>query len=134
MKLCRVKVQANSLNADIRTFGVVCNQHPCAFVYPWAILWALDNGCCLVVFTPGNLKFRTPAVRFLTTHGQELARHRAFRPIAISILDAFGCFLNEKEMWILLHHCHNHQKFERSRTLGRLTSTFSTPNSLHNAA
>lgn len=90
MKLCRVKVQAYSLNADIRTFGVICNKYPCAFAHLGAILRALDYGCCLVVFTPGNLKFRTPAVRFLTTHGQELARHRAFRPITIRILDAFG--------------------------------------------
>lgn len=90
MKLCRVKVQAYTLNADIRTFGVVCNQYLCAYAHLWAILRALDNGCCLVVFTPGNLKFRSSAVRFFTAHGYKLARHRAFRPIAIGILDAFG--------------------------------------------
>lgn len=95
MKLCWVKVQAYTNNAHIRTFGVVCNDYPRAFAHNGATLWALDNGCCLVVFPPCNLKFRTSAVRFFTTHRNKLARHRGFRPITVRILYAVGRFFNE---------------------------------------
>ncbi|GAE18230.1 hypothetical protein JCM6294_1100 [Bacteroides pyogenes DSM 20611 = JCM 6294] len=73
MKLRRVKIQAYSVNAYVRTIRVICNNYPCAFAYLWASLGALNHGCCLVVFTPGNLKFCAFAIRFFTAHGYEFA-------------------------------------------------------------
>ena len=95
MKLRWVKVQAFARNTDIGTIPVVCNNNLCAYCDFRTSLWALNQGCGFVKITARNLKFRSPAIRFFTAHGNELARHKRFRPIALFILD--GIFGNLDE-------------------------------------
>lgn len=75
MKLSGVKIQTNALDSDTFAIPVICNIYFCAFADNRASLGALNHGCCLVVFTPGNLIFRPTTIRFFAAHRYKFARH-----------------------------------------------------------
>ena len=132
MHLRRVEIKANAGTSYIRAFRIVRHNDCFAFGDRRDAFRTLDDRCGLMERAIRNHVFRATTIRFLAAHRQEFVLDDGVVcPIAFGILNGFRFgHLPEQIMRILNHLSHCHHMFERFRTFGLPTRTFSTPNSL----